>query len=207
MEQACGLAPCVYLFAGYARPGAVAFVYHPDLETDKQGEVSPFDTGGVYCGKCAPFRGAKAASAAVALIQQTRVALSGWRAGFADYLRDYFAGECLIYAKGSPPDLTTSPGWGSPDLPARHAENRSDRAAWTWEVRLHESFPVTGHLLAWSCTRDDYLNIVNRFSKEQPFPTSGFLLQNFRYVEAETFNITDTLKQFISAWIEEQCPP
>ena len=213
VEQACNLPRCVYLFAGYARlRGQVAFAYKAVMEQNKTGEANPFDTGGAYVGRHAPFRGAKKdptkQAVAVSRIKETKRPLHLWRDDFSDYLVKYFAGDCRNYMTGSPPSVTSIPSNAADAIPADFIENHKtkDRAAWSWEVRIHKRFSVFGDLVAWSCTED----VLEEFAHDQTdedqidaLPDMDLFLKSNPPILADDF--TDALNHEMLKWVQKNC--
>ena len=168
VEQTFGFKRSRYFSAGRTYPpprfGDVALVYSPSIEQNHTGSATPFDSGTIFHGYCAPFQSisdeAELVGRAKKLVASVNCSLDNWRISFACYLRAFYDSP-RDYLEGKPPK--TDREWGHSDLPANHIEDdnqsTADWRAWSWEIRFYEKHRVADGLEAVACTRDaeDYL--------------------------------------------------
>ncbi|MBF0621437.1 MAG: hypothetical protein HQL54_05880 [Magnetococcales bacterium] len=187
VQEKCGWMPAVYMYAGKAgRPDRnkaekraigrdevygelIMLCYHPEIEREKDGCATPCDSGGVFTGNCKPFpveSEDKERFKAVKFLQETRMELDQWRAGFHEYLWSFYGSEWQNYMDGdkpaSCPELKDA-CWDHCDLPVRYVDKLSDDwASWTWEVRLTGPKPisVTDALLGWAMPKETYRKVL-----------------------------------------------
>ncbi|MBF0097333.1 MAG: hypothetical protein HQM04_00135 [Magnetococcales bacterium] len=170
VQRACNWQPCTYFYAGQAgaQYGNLVFAYSHLMEEGKQGSVSPCDSGGVYRGKCDPFRSVAnddwPLPAAVPFLCDSVHALAVWRKAFAKYLDAFFAQRWQDYCEARPPNSVSGACWGSEHLPARYDSNHApttDWPSWSWEVRIEERARVADGLLFWSATGSAMDNLLD----------------------------------------------
>ncbi len=138
VERCFGLGDSLYFFVGHACPnfGDLVLIYEPTLAETGCGGATPFDTGGLYCGKVH-------ADVALTLSERTlycashAITLAELPNAVCDYLQRHFSSP-TSYVRGHSP--TTD------DLSGRLRHAANSRRAWTWEVRLWRDHPIRDSL-------------------------------------------------------------
>ncbi len=218
VQKGCLWSRCTYFYAGQADShyGNLLFVYWPAMEKGKEGEASPYDSGGVYRGKCDPFRGMSdtdwPSPNAVAFLKSTAYALSDWREYFAYYLDEYFVQDWQRYCLGQPPSANPTPLSCWESLPARFSSNFSpkvDWPSWSWEVRVRGKIPLAEGLFFWSAVRTT-MDTLGDMLLDDPYG-AGALLEGLFSSE---HTVADTAAEMVDAgrkrsieWVTQQLNP
>lgn len=180
VERACGMKNAKYFFAEHLHPvfGSIALVYRREVEQGAEGSSNPFDTGGVFRGKTAPFMTMtpeERLPRARALISATTKDLTEWRDSFAEYLMDFFP-EPEAYRAEFPIPMESSERHRYPeDLPVLHAENfgQDDFRFCAWEVRLEGAVPVLDMLEMWGCAESNHNQLHEWLIDDPDHPLAG----------------------------------
>lgn len=181
-EQACGIPPSRYFYAGRAFPerGEVALGYAAPAERAHTGGVVPFDTGGLYAGHLAPCNREMAederATIATRLINDAQRPLTKWRAGFQEFVESVFDGRFEAYFSDSLPEKRAE-CWGTADLPIWAPANQGNWRSWAWEVRFHQAHDVAASLAYWTCTEGARTDLQMRAIEDDAPPSVIKLVQ------------------------------
>ncbi len=181
VEEACGLAPSRYFYAGrlHADFGNIGFVYSSEVECDQTGTANPFDTGGAFCGHVTPFREIADAKEregrACILIDATLSDLFDWREHFAEYLIEFFPNPRDYAAESPVPSFENSGNRFPDDTPVRHARNfdTGDFRYCSWEIRIQGPISQTEHLKRWGCDQPSHEMILQRVLDDPDDPLAA----------------------------------
>ncbi|MBF0163518.1 MAG: hypothetical protein HQM01_03250 [Magnetococcales bacterium] len=204
---------CVYFYAGLAKPeyGDMAFVHASSMETGKTGHAAPCDTGGVYAGKCHPFRLPDGSPIphldAVAFLMRNDILLTDWRAAFDSYLTDYFALDLNDYLEKRAPNSHDHATWGDPRLPARDLKNflpgaEPDWPSWAWEVRIEESVPLEDGLLIWVAMEDRNDLLRDLFTTKGSGAYHPVRIPEWIDRMEVDVNFAEAIKEWIQKWLQ-----
>ena len=193
VEKLCELQPSQYFFASLAEPdfGVVGLAYSPEVESGLSGSANPYDTGGTLAQRCDPFgeiSDEEIESRISELQGQTNSVISSWRLDLQKYLEDYYDTP-NDYVLGKRPDVI--PKDAHRDLPARFEENKADRRAYTWEVRVYQKLPI-GENLEKLATDAGTFRAMQRATSQTNIP-----IRSHRRTSTSLWELLEKVKRFV----------
>jgi hypothetical protein len=181
----------VYFYAGRAYPGVggIALAFDPSVDLLHTGSITPFDTGGLVCGKVKSLKW----MSDVERIEYGRRSiqpLEDWRARFAVFLAAYFN------PLGSYVSNFLRPCRNDPDGIFEHVENTW--RSWTLEVRYYEGQPL-GRVDHWCASEAHMAALDDAISAS---PARSALLADFARRSVAPAG-DDDYGDRIETWIKE----